>query len=150
MGRYTKVVVTLVAAILLLFIAEVASVARAIPYRFIKTDHPVDMLMDGTGRWVYYGFQGKAQDTLPAARQELFAQGFHEDFSNRPWYRFTKGDDQVILCSSDQIAVSGDKLVHFKGSATSGFHYANVWVHESGRRPIEFWGFQVKKRVLLW
>jgi hypothetical protein len=149
-NRYAKLILLLVTAALVFFIAEVASTGRTIPYRFIKTDHPIDMLMDKTGRRVYYGFQGKPQDTVPAAREELIAQGFKEDFANRPWYRFAKGNDEVILCASDEIAVMGDKLIHMKGAKPNGFHYATVWIHEKGRKPLQFWSFKIKKTILFW
>src|SRR4051794_7810461 len=93
---------------LALTIAEVISVGNVPPYHFMKSGHPVDMVMVNGGHWVYYFEGGLPEKVAADARAELGAQGFSEDTAHRPWYHFSKGDKEVIVCNFDEIGTRTD------------------------------------------
>lgn len=76
------------------------------------------MWRDGDDRWAYDGADsGPASAMADKARAALLPLGFIEDASQRPWYRFTKGREEVVVCDHGEFAVnmvaSGkSKLVH--------------------------------------
>lgn len=140
-------------AVIAFFIGEVVLVGSAIPFAFIKSDHPVSIVTDDDGRWFYYDFQGKPSYIIASVRQELTAKGYKEDFSNRPWYRFTNGKQEVIVCDSDEIALSAKdkgKPIHFQQKPPAENDYIDVWVKEPGKSSFQTEAFRIKKTILGW
>ena len=73
-------------------------------FSFVTVDHPVDMWQDGTDRWAYFSWgQGNVGEVANRARKELLPQGFKEDFSEKPWFRFIKDRVEVVICSHYQF-----------------------------------------------
>lgn len=93
------------------------------------------------------------------ARQELIARGFVEDRGSKPWFRFTKGVDEVIVCNHDEIAtmhdpVKGEFPFHppvrtkLRGGPNKG--WAVAFIHNGSKSKIDFLSFQVKRFILQW
>ena len=151
-----RLVLGLIALTALLTIYGFETVNCGTIYSFMKVDHPVDMEQFGGARWFYYSL-GRDPDKYAAeARKELLAKGFKEDFSQKPWYRFTKGGEVVIVCNHDDIMtmfdpVKGESLAHMKMPAgTKRQNWTVVWERQPGGSKVETAVFKIKKTVLLW
>jgi hypothetical protein len=129
------------------------------PYPFITEDHPIDVMSDGTGRWYYYmtdPAKGSAPVLAATVRKELQHQGFTEDTTNKPWFRFVKGAREVIVCNHDEIAANHTSLtsaIVFHGwrvGTKQGQQWPVLWVHEPGRDTAGVAAFKVKKLVYRW
>jgi hypothetical protein len=150
--------VALMGCTLALTIAEVICVGNVTPYHFMKSGHPIDMVMVKGGHWFYYFEGGLPAEVATNARAELKSQGFAEDSTHRPWYHFSKGDKEVIVCNFDEIGTRIDKsgtslFVMPKMPTPKGYdpsRNAVVWVHERGGSQFQHACFTVKKTALLW
>ena len=91
-------------------------------YRFVGTDHPVDMWTAGADRWAYFGANGLGSSASMAekARVTLAPMGFIEDVTQRPWYRFVKGREEVIVCDHSEYGVGRD------GQGNPTVEHANI------------------------
>ncbi len=121
-------------------------------YSFVP-DHPISMWQDGGDKWVYYGAGGAPADLIQKARPVLVAQGFQEDATKRPWFRFVKGDEEVIVCDHNEFAVNqglpgGGKLI--KGIGGKPQNYASVLVKNGLGTHQSVGLFQIKKLLLRW
>ena len=99
----------LLAAALMVVVAA-AALASPTPrsYRFVTVDHPVDMWKDGQDTWAYYAAgHGTLGQFAEEVRSFLTAQGFTEDATHKPWFRFVKGNVEVVLCDHSEFAVNG-------------------------------------------
>ena len=76
-------------------------------YSFVSVNHPVDMWGSGHDKWAYYAIgKGSTASLAALVRKSLEPQGYVEDNSVRPWYRFVKGDIEVVVCNHDEFAVN--------------------------------------------
>ncbi len=125
------------------------------PYGFIGTDHPIDMWRDGRSQWAYYGSGFEPSSNLAQkARAALGPLGFTEDRSEKPWYRFVKGDEEVVVCDHSEFAVNGvslgtSRLVHNRMQETTQ-NYACVLVKNGPGTHESTTLFQVKKILHGW
>lgn len=115
------------------------------------------MISDKSGHWTYYSLGPK--EPVPVlvqkARVELSAAGFTEDITRKPWYRFSKGDREVIICNHHEIAVehTGGVARLFnspKLKVPPKEPWPVVWVREPGQDRAGVAIFQLQKTVLLW
>lgn len=142
---------------LLLFVVMLFAIRDPAPYHFFRADHPVSMLSDATGTWTYYslGPPANVEDLSAKARTELIQIGFSEDTKSKPWYRFTRGDREVIICNHNEIAVDQSKTFPrlFPGRrshSTPKNPWPVVWVHQGGQNKVRVAIFQVQKTLFLW
>ncbi len=127
-------------------------------YSFLTADHPIDVISDARGRWFYYmpaPVTGGAPKLADSVRNELLPLGFTEDLSNKPWFRFVKGDREVIVCNHDEIAtdgsVSNTHVIHeTRPAVPQSTKYAVVWIHQPGSNSSGVAAFQIKKLVFRW
>ncbi len=94
--------------LLVLIIAGFKAAEPAPPsYPFITQDHPIDMWKDGNDKWAYYSMNdGTPADLAKKVRGVLTAQGFTEDTSQTPWFVFTKGNNEVVVCNHNEFGVN--------------------------------------------
>jgi hypothetical protein len=122
-------------------------------FAFVKADHPIDMWQDGKDRWAYYSVgDGSSKELAALARKELVGKGFTEVKTGKPWFRFTNGDQEVLVCNHSEFAVnggpSGSKLdLH---PAIDKNPWPCVLVKNGPGTSGSLAGFQVKKLVLRW
>src|SRR5688500_12798440 len=106
----------IVLGLVLLILAGTAIVLLMEPtdrsYRFVTVDHPVNIWSEKGDRCAYFSIgKGKTEELASKARGELLPLGFTEDKSQAPWFRFVKGNQEVIVCRHADFAVSlGGKL----------------------------------------
>ena len=136
------------------FFAPPKNNAQFYQYGFLPADHPIDVVSDQSGRWFYY-FMDRLPGGVPRlaaqVRQELLPQGFTEDTSSRPWFRFVKGNREVIVCNHDEIGWNAPRLVHSPSVIQAGrILWPVLWVHQPGADPSGVARFQVKKLLLRW
>ncbi len=106
-----KVSPILVIASAIILVAGIGAIKLGSPepksYSFVSVDHPVDMWEDGKDKWAYYFIgTGTTKDLATKAGIDLKAQGFVEDNTKKPWYRFVKGDREVIVCNHSEFGVN--------------------------------------------
>lgn len=126
-------------------------------YGFV-TDHPIEVMSDSSGRWFFYGpapVTGGTPQIAATVRKELLPQGFKEDVSCKPWFRFVKGSREVIVCNHNEIAwnpVSPNiGVIHENPPKTPGSTlWPALWVHQPGSDTTGVAAFQVKKLVMRW
>jgi len=97
------------AAILLVAGTTAVLVLRPAPstYSFIRQDHPIDMWGKGADKWAYYSIgEGTTEELASTVRSSLTQEGFSEDKSQKPWYRFVKGKVEVVVCNHNEFAVN--------------------------------------------
>ena len=134
---------------------KVAAVGAPVDYAFIHA-HPIDMDYSGHVRWFYYSVEGKPDAMIDNARAELTKDGFMEDSSNKPWYRFTSGNKEVVICDSGyammmQPSPNAPKtLIHYTPTYKTTYQYTDIYVREPGGSDVDYIAFQIKKRVLFW
>jgi hypothetical protein len=105
-------VVVGVIAITVLLVAILIAKPMPKAYGFIHEDHPVDMWGAGHDKWAYYSIgQGTTESLAAEVRSDLQKEGYTEDKTHRPWFRFVKGDKEVLVCNHDEFAVNGNTLV---------------------------------------
>jgi hypothetical protein len=150
--RWIKRTALAVLAVVILFAVAIGSVRFPAPYSFIKSQHPVDLLRDGDGRWFLFAFPGDAEATATTARTDLIRRGFVEDVSERPWYKFRKAEETIIISEGQDIAVfiDGKRGYPIHISSPPIATETKVWVHEPGDSSFEYVAFKVKKAVLHW
>lgn len=103
-------VIGLIAIVGLLGAAMVVPVPR--PYAFIRSDHPADMWENGKDRWAYYSVGGGTTKALAAnVRDNLIHDGYKEDKTQSPWYRFVRDNEEIIICNHDEFSLNGNDLV---------------------------------------
>ena len=126
-------------------------------YTFTASEHPIDVMGNGAGRWFYYMPTPVAGGTARFAanvRRELLPQGYVEDTNSGPWHRFVKGGREVIVCNFDEIAFNGSffdgAIAHEKPYLDPHTPYTVVWVRQTGADPIGVACFQVEKLVFRW
>ena len=129
------------------------------PYQFMQAmEHPIDVMGDRSGRWFYYGperMAGTAPQIAATIRRELLPLGFTEDTSAKPWFRFVKGNREVIVCNHDEIAadasLTDSTVFHSTLPNQPGRSLAPVvWLHQPGTDATGVAAFQVKKFLLRW
>jgi hypothetical protein len=126
-------------------------------YSFIPMDHAVSMLQDGKDRWSYYNWGIVAVSTVAEqARKELVPLGFREDSSQRPWFRFIKSNQEVIVCDHSEFYFNGSKPMISKpppgpnpGSTPYGMS-PSVLVKNGPGTEGSMLGFQVRKLIHGW
>lgn len=129
-----------------------------VTYRFMTADHPIDVMGDRSGRWFFYGTartNGGAPQIAAAVRKELLPLGFTEDAANKPWFRFVKGNREVIVCNHDEIAATPsltDVQVFHETVSRTPLSVLDpvVWVHQPGPDLTGVAAFQIKKLLLRW
>lgn len=88
-------------------------------YKFVTTDHPVNMWKEEKDKWAYFYIGGKSLADLAAkARSELIPQGFTEDTTKKPWVCFVKGTEEVVVCNHQDFAVNSGP---FTSKLTQGY-----------------------------
>ena len=126
-------------------------------YAFIPVDHPVDMVQDDTSKWSYYsiGEEGATEKFAAKARAELIPQGFSEDTTQRPWFRFVKGNQEVVVCNHHEFSQtnssSGSTFVQEKRVAHTGSKGWPCVLVKNGpgtETPLKL--FTIQKFVRLW
>ncbi|MEA2554221.1 MAG: hypothetical protein QOJ65_2397 [Fimbriimonadaceae bacterium] len=154
----SRLVLTIVLVVLVASTAYAILKPVANRYRFIRVSHPVSMMLDDTGKWTYYSLSTPAEEVARQARAELLAEGFQESTNDKPWFRFSKGDREVIVCNHDEIMTVADRrrstLRHSHWPKSLGAPkpqaWGVVWVHEPGGNPAQLAVFNVKRLVLGW
>lgn len=107
-GKRWVVGTTVFIGVLVMCFVAVAARPVEQSYKFIQSDHPVDMWRDGADKWSYYSIgKGTTAELATTVRTELGKEGFTEDKTHKPWYRFVKGDREVVVCNHDEFAVNG-------------------------------------------
>lgn len=153
-----KVLLIGIVAVIAIFALALFSAGRSKRYAFIKSDHPVDQMLSGKGEWTYYFEGGDPAKKAAEARAELIPAGFTEDTSQKPWFVFKKGDQEVIVCSHDQIEEDGS-IFHAKLAPERPHPFpagyvptpaAVVYVHAPGGNTSSLVVFQIKKLALGW
>lgn len=112
-GKVSPIVVILAAIIV---VAVIGAIKLGAPqpksYSFVTVDHPVDMWQDGKDKWAYYSIgNGTTKDLAGTVRADLKAQGFTEDSTQKPWYRFVKNDREVVVCNHNEFSLCGSQLM---------------------------------------
>jgi hypothetical protein len=87
-------------------------------YKFVTTNRVVDTWLEGKNKWSYYMLDNgeRIGSLAKKARAELLPLGFAEDSSRRPWIRFVKGNEEIVLCYHNEfelksLAAGGSKVV---------------------------------------
>lgn len=107
-------VVVILAAIIVVAVVGAIKLGAPQPksYSFVTVDHPVDMWQDGKDKWAYYFIgTGTTKVLASTVRTDLKTQGFAEDDTQKPWYRFVKNDREVVVCNHNEFAVNGSHLM---------------------------------------
>lgn len=158
-SRYRQIAIWIFFIALIAAGWKVGSSSRIQPYAFLNQTHPISKHLDKTGTWTYYSLSGEPKPIAETARKELIARGFVEDLGSKPWFRFTKGPDEVIVCNHDEIAtmhdpVKGEFPFHMSipGKLRGGSKnaWAVAFIHNGSKSKIDFWSFQVKRFILQW
>lgn len=146
--------IIVVVVVVLGSLASVSIVPTPRSYRFVTVDHPVDMWQDGSDKWAYFSLgMGKTTDVASEARKELTALGFAEDVTSRPWFRFVKGNVEVVVCNHYEFAVNGSTLVANSSGPPSGAtpdQWPCVLVKNGPGTDASLSAFQVKKLIHGW
>lgn len=132
-----------------LLILATGFIERADSYAFIHSNRPFVMEVLSGVRWTSYTFDEEPQSVIGPARRELLAKGFKEDFTERPWFKFRKGNKEVIICAMGELGVdagSHGKLVHVKPTTKHKRAYAFVWLGNPGSQ-VQLVAFEVKKFI---
>lgn len=122
-------------------------------YGFVTVDHPVDMWHIGDDHWAYYSLgEGTTADLAAKARPELLALGFQETPTGKPWFRFTMGKKEVVICDHSEFGVSsgsGGRRLEFRESTDHG-RAPCVLVKNGLGTSDSLYGFQLKKLIHGW
>ncbi len=126
-------------------------------YPFLHTGHLIDVVSDASGHWYYYlpeWPEGSVDQLAAEVKADLLARGFVEDKSQKPWYRFVKGDREVVVCYHCEIATipsaTGQQVVHGTWPPSLGAPPRNavIWCREPGDGRNEAFLFQIEKKLL--
>jgi hypothetical protein len=150
-----RLIIALLALVLFLTIYAFQTVSGGKIYAFMKTNHPVDMIRNKQERWIYYSLSGDPADVVKDARKELTAHGFIEDDKDKPWFRFTKANETIIVCNHDDIETVGDRNgEHLAHSTMPPSHikqkWAVVWERQQTGSAMSYAMFKVKRTILGW
>jgi hypothetical protein len=158
MKRKQWIVWSIASLVALLVAVVIALSTQPAPtsYKFVTVDHPVDMWQDGGDTWAYFSLgEGSTFDVSEKARQELLPQGFVEDTTRAPWYRFTNGREEVIVCNHHEFAVEsypgGSKIVPGRATLHPGSRpWPCVLVKNGAGTEMPLPTFKIKKLVHGW
>lgn len=151
--------IILACALVAFTVAQVVTVASTVPYRFIRSGHPINILRAGGGQWLYYYEGGNVKKLADNARKDLSTQGFLEDNLHRPWFHFSNGQREVIICEHSEIMTVYDPKVgtYFRIAPAIPYpktynpkDHAVVWVRDKPWSGFKVLCFKIKKTVLLW
>ncbi|HEY3780431.1 MAG TPA: hypothetical protein VGL56_05060 [Fimbriimonadaceae bacterium] len=164
-GRAAKIVALLIFIPVLIIAAALLAPQPKPVFAFVKVDHPIDMVRDSKGTWTYYFVGGKPSQLADNARPELVSKGFKEDLTNKPWFRFAKGNEEVIICNHNEIGYNSSRalfsgnVVHeldrYSGSKRPSYiadqsKTAVVWIRSGKVSDVELASFNVKRLVHGW
>ncbi len=141
----------------LIFIAALVTISavkkpeRA--FGFIRAGHAIEMWNVGGDRWAYFGGNnGSSTAFANVARVELVERGFTEDHKSSPWYRFVKGNQEVVVCDHNEFEVNGrtaPQLSRMIGNSPPQYYPCVLVKNGPGTRE-SLVAFQIKKLIFRW